>query len=109
MEVVPTGGAGETLAVAPDGVAALIDSLQQAVLLLRALGTYEDHLKTDPPGFDPFSRDAVGDIERVGAQWVNAHSVGLREFLASIHNAQSSLARYLETEAANAGRFPGER
>jgi hypothetical protein len=95
--------------VAPDGVTALMDSLEQAVSLLRALDAYEDHLRTAPPGFDPFSRDAIGDIDRVGMQWVDARAVGLREFQSAIHSARSSLATYLGTEAANAARFPGER
>jgi hypothetical protein len=95
--------------VAPDGVTLLINSLDQAILLLRDLSAYQDHLMADPPGFDPFSRDAVDDIARVGDRWSGAHAVALREFLAAAHSARSSLATYVRTEAANLDRFPGDR
>lgn len=109
VEVVPAGGTRNSLAVAPDGVTALIESLDQATYLLRGFVAYQDHLMADPPGFDPFSRDAVDDMARVGKQWGSAHAIALREFLAAADSARSSLATYLHTEAANVGRFPGDR
>jgi hypothetical protein len=101
-------GMSGTLTVEPGGVEVLINSLEDALGLLRYVKDVEHELlDVEPPGNDPFSPMASGDIKQTAEDFVAMHDTTRGVLLAMIANLRESLSTYRSVEAGNVEKFPG--
>lgn len=107
----PDGGTGK-LTIDPDRVEVFAGHVEQALAKLReAYIKGQDLVYVNRPGEDPFSPQAVRDIEQTAGEKPGGHLYANRRaqdvFQAIVDNARASLAAYHENEVRGTQRFQG--